>query len=131
MRKSCGRSEYNADVVMFLHLFPQFVIAVKRAHDRNISTWIVSTWLVLLVTTDVLDFFGWLPTRLNLNVFSPTNLLLFAYLMVAGIISLALLIELCFRRGTTAQTVTDPTRWLEPDRCRAAFTLRWCCHDSL
>lgn len=27
-----------ADVVMFLFLFPQFVIAVKRAHDRNIST---------------------------------------------------------------------------------------------
>ena len=26
------------DIVMFLFLFPQFVIAVKRAHDRNIST---------------------------------------------------------------------------------------------
>ena len=93
---------------MFLYLFPQFVIAVKRAHDRNISTWIVSTWLVLLVTTDVLDFFGWLPTRLNLNVFSPTNLLLFAYLMVAGIISLALLIELCFRRGTNGPNRYGP-----------------------
>jgi uncharacterized membrane protein YhaH (DUF805 family) len=108
VRKSCGRSDYNADVVMFLHLFPQFVIAVKRAHDRNISTWIVSTWLVLLVTTDVLDFFGWLPTRLNLNVFSPTNLLLFAYLMVAGIISLALLIELCFRHGTNGPNRYGP-----------------------
>jgi uncharacterized membrane protein YhaH (DUF805 family) len=88
------------DIVTFLFLFPLFLIAAKRAHDRNIPTWIVSAWLVLLASTDVLDFFGWLPTRLNLNVFSPANLALFAYTMIAGIISLALLIELCFRRGT-------------------------------
>ena len=81
-----------ADIVMFLFLVPQFLIAVKRAHDRNISTWVVSAWLVMLATTDVLDFFGWLPTRINLNVFSPANLLLFAYTMIAGIISLALLL---------------------------------------
>jgi len=47
-----------ADIVMFLFLVPQFLIAVKRAHDRNISTWVVSAWLVMLATTDVLDFFG-------------------------------------------------------------------------
>ena len=93
-------SRTAADIVMFLFLFPQFVIAVKRAHDRNISTWVVSAWLVLLATTDMLDLFGWLPTRIDLNVFSSSNLLLFAYTMIAGIISLALLIELCFRRGT-------------------------------
>jgi uncharacterized membrane protein YhaH (DUF805 family) len=89
-----------ADIVMFLFLFPQFTIAVKRAHDRNISTWLVSAWLVLLATTDVLDFFGWLPTRIDLNVFSVANLLVFSYTVIAGIVSLALLIELCFRRGT-------------------------------
>jgi uncharacterized membrane protein YhaH (DUF805 family) len=59
------------DIVMFLFLFPQFVITMKRAHDRNVSTWIVSAWLLLI-----------------------------AYNMIAGVISLALLIELCFRRGT-------------------------------
>jgi uncharacterized membrane protein YhaH (DUF805 family) len=97
-----------ADIVMFLFLFPQFVIAVKRAHDRNISTWVTSAWLVLLATTDVLDFFGWLPTRINLNVFSPANLLLFAYTMIAAILSLALLIELCFRRGTNGSNRYGP-----------------------
>jgi uncharacterized membrane protein YhaH (DUF805 family) len=97
-----------ADIVMFLFLLPQFVIAVKRAHDRNISTWIVSAWLVLLATTNLLDFFGWLPTRINLNVFAPTNLLLFAYTMIAGVVSLALLIELCFRRGTNGSNRYGP-----------------------
>jgi uncharacterized membrane protein YhaH (DUF805 family) len=89
-----------ADIVMFLFLFPQFLVAVKRGHDRNISTWVVSAWLVLLATTDALDFFGWLPSRIDLNVFSVANLLVFSYTVIAGIVSLALLIELCFRRGT-------------------------------
>jgi uncharacterized membrane protein YhaH (DUF805 family) len=96
------------DIVMFLFLLPQFVIAVKRAHDRNISTWVIGAWFVLLATTDVLDFLGWLPTRINLNVFSPANLLLFAYTMIAGIVSLALLIELCFRRGTNGPNRYGP-----------------------
>jgi uncharacterized membrane protein YhaH (DUF805 family) len=61
-------SNHTADIVMFLFLVPQFLIAVKRAHDRNISTWVVSAWLVMLATTDVLDFFGQLPIRINLNV---------------------------------------------------------------
>jgi uncharacterized membrane protein YhaH (DUF805 family) len=101
-------SHTAADVVMFLFLFPQFVIAVKRAHDRNISTWIVSVWLVLLAITDVLDLFDWLPTRINLNIFSPENLLLYAYTMIAGIVSLALLIELGFRRGTSGPNRYGP-----------------------
>jgi uncharacterized membrane protein YhaH (DUF805 family) len=96
------------DIVMFLFLFPQFVIAVKRAHDRNISTWIVSAWLVLLATTDVLDFFGLLPTQINLNVFSSANVFVFAYTMIAGIVSLALLIELGFRRGTSGPNRYGP-----------------------
>jgi uncharacterized membrane protein YhaH (DUF805 family) len=101
-------SHTAADIVMFLFLFPQFVIAVKRAHDRNISTWVVSAWLLLLATTDVLDFFGWLPTRIDLNVFSQANLLLFVYTTIAGIVSLALLIELCFRRGTNGPNRYGP-----------------------
>ena len=49
---------------------------------------------------------SWLADPDQLNVFSSANLLLFAYTMIAGIISLALLIELCFRRG-----VNGPNRY--------------------
>jgi hypothetical protein len=77
-----------------------------RPHDRNISVWAISAWLMLLAITDVLDLFGWLPNLINLNVFSSANLLLFAYTMIAGIISLAMLIELCFRRG-----INGPNRY--------------------
>jgi hypothetical protein len=49
-----------------------------------------------------------LPTRLNLNAFSSANLLSFAHIMVAGIMILALLIELCFRRGTKGPSRYGP-----------------------
>ncbi len=29
------------DVVLLVFLYPQFVIAVKRGHDRNIATWVI------------------------------------------------------------------------------------------
>jgi uncharacterized membrane protein YhaH (DUF805 family) len=56
VNEAASRTAVDIVVFVFLFLFPQFVIAVKRAHDRNISTWIVSAWLVLLATTDALDF---------------------------------------------------------------------------
>jgi uncharacterized membrane protein YhaH (DUF805 family) len=80
----------------------------RGACDRNRRRRIVSAWLLLLATTDLLDFFGWLPTRINLNVFAPANLLLFAYTMIAGVVSLALLMELCFRRGTNGSNRYGP-----------------------
>ena len=63
---------------------------------------------MLLATTDVLDFFGLLPTQINLNVFSSANVFVFAYTMITGIVSLALLIELCFRRGTSGPNRYGP-----------------------
>jgi uncharacterized membrane protein YhaH (DUF805 family) len=96
------------DIVLFASLYPQFVISVKRGHDRNISTWVIGAWYVVLAIFDVLCFLGWLQTRPNQNVFSTANLFSFAYLMIAGIISLALLIELGFRRGTRGSNRYGP-----------------------
>ena len=88
------------DIVLFAFLYPQFAISVKRGHDRNISTWVIGAWYVALAMSDILRFFGWLRSSPNQNVLSSANLISFAFIMIAGIISLALLIELGFRRGT-------------------------------
>ena len=88
------------DIVLFAFLYPQFAISVKRGHDRNISTWVIGAWYVALALSDILRFFGWLRSSPNQNVLSSANLISFAFIMIAGIISLALLIELGFRRGT-------------------------------
>jgi uncharacterized membrane protein YhaH (DUF805 family) len=88
------------DIVLFAFLYPQFAISVKRGHDRNISTWVIGAWYVALAMSDILRCFGWLRSSPNQNVLSSANLISFAFIMIAGIISLALLIELGFRRGT-------------------------------
>jgi uncharacterized membrane protein YhaH (DUF805 family) len=88
------------DVVLFVFLYPQFVISVKRGHDRSISTWVISAAFVLLALFDVLRFAGWLRTHPNQNTLSAANLISFAFIVIVGVVSLALLIELGFRRGT-------------------------------
>ena len=88
------------DIVLFIFLYPQFVISVKRGHDRNISTWVISAAYILLALFDTLRFAGWLRTNPNQNTFSTANLMSFAFIVIVGVVSLALLIELGFRRGT-------------------------------
>jgi uncharacterized membrane protein YhaH (DUF805 family) len=90
--------DLTMDIGVFAFLYPQFVISLKRGHDRNISTWVIGAWYVVLATFDVLRFAG--QTRPNQNVFSTANLLLFVFIMLSGIITLAFFIELGFRRGT-------------------------------
>jgi uncharacterized membrane protein YhaH (DUF805 family) len=84
------------DIVLFVFLYPQFVISMKRGHDRNVSTWVIGVAYILLALFDVLRFAGWLRTHPNQN----TNLISFAFIVIVGVVSLALLIELGFRRGT-------------------------------
>jgi uncharacterized membrane protein YhaH (DUF805 family) len=99
--------------VVLLFLLPYFMLAVKRGHDRNISTWIVSGWFVLVATTDALDFFGWLPSGDDLSKSGP---FLLAAIWVTGIVGLALLVELYFRRGTSGlnRYGPDPLSKLTP-----------------
>jgi uncharacterized membrane protein YhaH (DUF805 family) len=103
------------DIVLFAFLYPQFAISAKRGHDRNISTWVIGAWYVVLATSDVLRFFGWLRSSPNQNVFSSTNLISFAFIMIAGIISLALLVELGFRPGTLGPNRYGPDALAKAD----------------
>jgi uncharacterized membrane protein YhaH (DUF805 family) len=88
------------DIVLLIFLYPQFVISVKRGHDRNIATWVIGACFALVAVSDALKLLGLLEKRMNLTVFSAANLFSFAVITIVGIVSLALLIELGFRRGT-------------------------------
>jgi uncharacterized membrane protein YhaH (DUF805 family) len=96
------------DIVLFVFLYPQFVISLKRGHDRNISTWVIGAAFILLALFDVLRIAGWLRTNPNQNTFSAANLVSFAFILIVGVISLALLVELGFRRGTTGPNRYGP-----------------------
>ena len=88
------------DIVLLVFLYPQFVISVKRGHDRNIATWVIVACYALVAVSDALNLLGLLETRMNLKVLSTANVFSFAVITIVGIVSLALLIELGFRRGT-------------------------------
>jgi uncharacterized membrane protein YhaH (DUF805 family) len=92
--------DVTGDIVLLIFLYPQFVISVKRGHDRNIATWVIAACFALVAVSDALDLLGLLETRMNLKAYSPANLFSFAVITIVGIVSLALLIELGFRRGT-------------------------------
>ena len=89
-------------IVTIAFFYPQFVIALKRAHDLDMSSQIIYAWYVALaVNYGVIRFALWLWIRFSQSVFSLVGLaFVYAFIFAVGIASLVLLIELGFRRGT-------------------------------
>lgn len=92
--------DWTMDVVLLVFLYPQFAVAVKRGHDRNIPLSIIAAVYAVFVGRDVLEDFGWLVHNPDQNMFSSVNIASFLATLLAGLLALALLIELGFRRGT-------------------------------
>jgi uncharacterized membrane protein YhaH (DUF805 family) len=88
------------DIVMTAFLYPQFVINVKRGHDRNISLWVIATYLALAAVWDQLVRFGCLVRFPAQNVASYRGVTSYIVIIVLGVVGAALFIELGFRRGT-------------------------------
>jgi uncharacterized membrane protein YhaH (DUF805 family) len=88
-----------ADVIIFVFLYPSFVIALKRAHDRDIPGWIIGVYYAVLAVYQLLIFAGWSNINPDPSVFSLRPLLFIILMAFVGIISLAVLVELGFRPG--------------------------------
>jgi uncharacterized membrane protein YhaH (DUF805 family) len=88
------------DAVFLIFLYPQFIIDVKRGHDRNIPIWVIGVFYAALATDYFLVEFGWLTDWPNQNVTSSVNVVSFIVVILLGIFALAFLVELGFRRGT-------------------------------
>lgn len=81
-------------IVDLAFLYPEFAIAAKRAHDRNIRTWVPGLFFFGAVLLDFLVILGLSgpsakPNMLSLIVGIPV-----------GLFGLVLLIDFGFRRGT-------------------------------
>lgn len=96
------------DVVFLIFLYPQFVIDVKRGHDRNIPTWVIGVFYAALAAHYFLVKFGWLTELPNQNVTSSINVASFIVVILLGIFGLAFLVELGFRKGTTGPNRYGP-----------------------
>jgi uncharacterized membrane protein YhaH (DUF805 family) len=89
-----------ADVFILVFLYPSFVIALKRAHDRDMPGWFIGVYYAVLTAYQLLIFAGWSSIVPDPSVFSLRPLIAIAFVLVVGVISLAMLVELGFRRGT-------------------------------
>jgi uncharacterized membrane protein YhaH (DUF805 family) len=89
-------------IVDLAFTYPEFAVALKRAHDRDLPIWLLIIFFTANGVSDLFSVLGWTvsveePNWLILGVFAP--------FVVLG---LALLIELGFRRGTVGPNQYGP-----------------------
>jgi uncharacterized membrane protein YhaH (DUF805 family) len=72
--------------------YPEFAIAVKRAHDRNLSPWLVALFFAVNVA---LDLFTLLNGAIDID--NPINM---TVVLPFALLALVLIVELGCRRGT-------------------------------
>jgi uncharacterized membrane protein YhaH (DUF805 family) len=96
------------DAVFLIFLYPQFIVDVKRGHDRNIPIWVIGVFYAALVADYFLVEFGWLTDWPDQNVTSSVNVVSFIVVILLGIFALAFLVELGFRKGTTGPNRYGP-----------------------
>jgi len=82
--------------------YPEFAVALKRGHDRNMPVWLLGLFFGAGAALDLLTVLGWAgsdeaPSALSLLIAVPFT-----------VVGLALLVELGFRRGTPGPNQYGP-----------------------
>ena len=89
-------------IVDLAFTYPEFAVAVKRGHDRNMPLWLLVAFFGAGAVLDLLTVLGWAGTNEEPSMLS---LLIAVPFTVFG---LALLVELGFRRGTVGPNQYGP-----------------------
>src|SRR3984885_9198435 len=89
-------------IVDLAFTYPEFAVAVKRAHDRNMPAWLL---MIFFGAVALLDLFTVLGLAGNDEAPSMLSLVIAVPFTVFG---LALLVELGFRRGTVGPNPNGP-----------------------
>jgi|SRR6476660_1312504 uncharacterized membrane protein YhaH (DUF805 family) len=95
-------SERMGVVLDLIVTYPEFAVLVKRAHDRNISTWVVGTFIALSVAVDLFALAGYGLNRVTQPI------LFYLVIVPLGLFALVLLVDLGFRRGTEGDNRYGP-----------------------
>jgi uncharacterized membrane protein YhaH (DUF805 family) len=91
-----------AAIVDLAFTYPEFAVAVKRLHDRNLPIWLLVFFFGAAALVDLFSLLG-----VGGGDESPSMLLL-AVEVPVGVLGLALLVELGFRRGTVGPNPNGP-----------------------
>ncbi len=89
-------------IVDLAFTYPEFAVAIKRAHDRNMPVWLPGAFFAASAMLDLFTVLGWAgsdeaPSMLSLVIAVPFTVL-----------GLALLVELGFRKGTVGPNQYGP-----------------------
>jgi uncharacterized membrane protein YhaH (DUF805 family) len=77
--------------------YPEFAVALKRAHDRNLPTWLIAA---LFAGSVFLDFLAVIGVDTALGDTNDPNWIAVMTTVPLGVLSLILLVDLGFRPGT-------------------------------
>jgi uncharacterized membrane protein YhaH (DUF805 family) len=89
-------------IVDLAFTYPEFAIALKRAHDRNLPLWLLITFFGASALLDLFTVLELTGTEDEPSIVSLVIALPFT------VLSLALLVELGFRKGTTGPNQYGP-----------------------
>ena len=89
-------------IVDLAFTYPEFAIAAKRGHDRNLPVWMLAIFFAINALLDLLDVLGLAGTGDNP---SPLSIVVAVPFTLFG---LALLVELGLRKGTTGPNRYGP-----------------------
>jgi uncharacterized membrane protein YhaH (DUF805 family) len=97
-------------IVTIAFFYPQFVIALKRAHDLDMSNQVIYAWYIALaVDYGVSRLAEWLWSNFDQNIDSLVGLaFVLVFITVVGLVTIVMLIELGFRRGTRGPNKYGP-----------------------
>jgi len=95
-------------IVDLAFTYPEFAIAVKRGHDRNMPLWLLAAFFGASALLDLLTVLGWSGTN---DEPSMMSLLIAVPFTIFG---LALLVELGFRKGTPGPNQYGPDPLANP-----------------
>jgi len=89
-------------IVDLAFTYPEFAIAVKRGHDRNLPVWLLGVFFGAGALLDLLTVLGWAGTD------DEPSMVSLAIAVPFTVVGLALLVELGFRRGTVGPNPYGP-----------------------
>jgi uncharacterized membrane protein YhaH (DUF805 family) len=89
-------------IVDLAFTYPEFAIAVKRGHDRNMPLWLLIAFFGANAVLDLLAVLGLTGTE------DEPSMISLAIAVPFTVLGLALLVELGFRRGTIGPNQHGP-----------------------
>jgi uncharacterized membrane protein YhaH (DUF805 family) len=89
-------------IVDLAFTYPEFAVAVKRGHDRNMPLWLLAVFFGASALLDLLTVLGFAGTADEPNVLSLVIAVPFT------VLGIALLVELGFRKGTAGPNPYGP-----------------------